>query len=214
MQKILTAAVLAGTLALPGLAMAQAAGGAAGGGNAGGGAGTEGNYAVQALPSQRLAVTQPNGRGAALTISSSGVREVQQVLNRLGYAAGTLTGNWDQGTQRAMAQFQAAHGLEPTGNLDTSSIAALGLWPRLIGNPLGNGNQSLVANATGAPPPRGNEVASGTAGSGGGTEQGGGAGGGALSAGGAGGGAGGGTAGGGAGSGATGGGATGTPPGR
>jgi hypothetical protein len=30
MQKILTAAVLAGTLALPGLAMAQAAGGAAG----------------------------------------------------------------------------------------------------------------------------------------------------------------------------------------
>ena len=194
MQKILTVAVLAGTLALPGFAMAQGVGGAAGGGNAGGGtggtaaaapgtagggAGAEGggNYAVQALPSQRLAVTQAYGHGAVLTISSAGVREVQQVLNRLGYAAGTLTGNWDQGTQHAMTQFQAAHGLEPTGNLDISSIAALGLWNRLIGNPLGNGNQSLVANATGAPPPRGNEVAGGVAGSGGGTEQGGGAGG-------------------------------------
>ena len=203
MQKILTAAVLAGTLALPGFAMAQAAGGAGGGGNAAGGAvaapglgggGTEGgNYAVQSLPSQRLAVIQAYGRGAALTISSSGVREVQQVLNRLGYAAGTLSGNWDQGTQRAMSQFQAAHGLEPTGNLDISSIAALGLWNRLIGNPLGNGNQALVSNATGAPPPRGNETAGGIAGSGGGAV---------------------GTVGGGAAPGGVGGGATGAPGGR
>jgi peptidoglycan hydrolase-like protein with peptidoglycan-binding domain len=137
-----------------GTAGAQQQAGGAGGGAAAGGA-EAGNYATRTMPSQRI-VTQNVGRGAVLTISGSGVREVQQALNRLGYAAGPITGNWDKDTARAMAEFQGAHGLEPSGNLDISSIAALGLWNRLIGNPIGNNNESVVGtNATGAPPPRG-----------------------------------------------------------
>lgn len=153
---LLTAGVLAGALALPGVALAQ------GNGN---------NAPEGPMPSQRLVNTQAAGQGAVLTIAGSGVREVQQALNRLGYSAGPITGNWDGRTQHAMAQFQAAHGLAPNGNLDISSIAALGLWNNLIGNPNGNGNRPLVAmNTNGSPPPRGNggSFANGAFGNGGG----------------------------------------------
>jgi peptidoglycan hydrolase-like protein with peptidoglycan-binding domain len=98
------------------------------------------------------------GRGAAgalVAVSPSGVREVQQALNRLGYFAGPVNGEWDRETADAMVHFQEAHGLEPTGNLNFSSIAGLGLWTNLIGNPLGNNNKSLVSS-NGAPPARGN----------------------------------------------------------
>ncbi|HJU18917.1 MAG TPA: peptidoglycan-binding domain-containing protein [Stellaceae bacterium] len=160
LNQILLSAVMAGALALPGVALAQ---GTAGAGNAG-----SGNQAThktanpnQNLPSQRYAVTRSVGQGAILTISSSGVREVQQALNRLGYSAGPLSGNWDQPTIRAMQAFQAAHGLEPTGNLDIASIAALGLWQNLIGNPTGHGHNNMIGqNLTGAPAPRGNETGS------------------------------------------------------
>jgi peptidoglycan hydrolase-like protein with peptidoglycan-binding domain len=120
-------------------ALAQNAAGAAGGvnanrgvavNNAGGGAG--------------------DNLGAFVTISPSGVRQVQQALNRLGYFAGPLTGNWDEQTARAASQFQAAHGLEPTGNLNFSTITLMGLWEDLIGNPIGN-----VVQNNGVPPPRG-----------------------------------------------------------
>lgn len=158
--KFLATALTAGALALPGAAMAQGAGGGAGGGNATGGA----NPGIGTLPSQRYAVTGNQGQGAVLTIDASGVREVQQALNRLGYNAGPLSGNWDRPTQQAMAHFQAAHGLVPNGNLTVSAIAALGLWPRLIGSPTGSGHQGMVAqNATGAPPPRGQNGGNGGA---------------------------------------------------
>ena len=54
-----------------------------------------------------------------------------------------------------MQNFQAAHGLSPNGDLTLSSIAALGLWNNLIGNPNGNGNRPLIAKASGSPPVRG-----------------------------------------------------------
>ena len=144
--RLLAPALLAGALALPGAAMAQNAG------NSG-----ANNGPVGTVPSQRIINTKPNGQGAALVIAPSGVREVQQALNRLGYSAGPITGTWDKKTQRSMQSFQAAHGLSPNGDLTLSSIAALGLWNNLIGNPNGNGNHPLVARntQTGAPPPRG-----------------------------------------------------------
>jgi Putative peptidoglycan binding domain len=101
------------------------------------------------------AATRMAGPGGALaTISPSGVREVQQVLNRLGYFAGPINGVWDRLTADALLHFQEAHGLEPTGNLNFSSIAGLGLWENLIGHPIGPNNNLLNAS-TGAPPPRG-----------------------------------------------------------
>ena len=118
--------------------------GAAVGAGAGGGAGGGGAGAARGVG------------GALIAISPSGVREVQQALNRLGYFAGPVNGEWDRETADAMLHFQEAHELEPTGNLNFSSVAGLGLWDNLIGNPLGNGNKALVAN-NGAPPARGNK---------------------------------------------------------
>jgi Putative peptidoglycan binding domain len=92
--------------------------------------------------------------GALITISPSGVREVQQALNRLGYFAGPVDGVWDRLTADAMVHFQEAHGLEPTGNINFSSIAAMGLWENLIGHPIGSNNNLLNAS-NGAPPQRG-----------------------------------------------------------
>lgn len=101
-------------LALPGLAFA----------NTGGAAG------VNTLPSQRIINSRPNGSGASLGISPARVRRVQQALNRLGYNAGTITGSWNQATSRATQDFQAAHNLAPTGNLNATTLAALGIGRR------------------------------------------------------------------------------------
>ncbi|HEX5454826.1 MAG TPA: peptidoglycan-binding domain-containing protein [Stellaceae bacterium] len=91
-----------------------------------------------------------------LEISPSGIRQVQQMLNRFGYSAGGLTGRWNPVTARAMSEFQAAHGLEPTGRLTIGSIGALGLWNGLIGNPNGAGNRFALGRQNSAvPPPRG-----------------------------------------------------------
>ncbi len=80
---------------------------------------------------------------------------MQQALNRLGYFAGPVDGLWDRLTADAMVHFQEAHELEPTGNLNFSSIAAMGLWENLIGHPIGS-DKNLLKASTGAPPPRGN----------------------------------------------------------
>jgi peptidoglycan hydrolase-like protein with peptidoglycan-binding domain len=88
-----------------------------------------------------------------VSVSPSGVRVVKQALNRLGYSAGPVTGVWNEAVGQALLHFQQAHGLEPTGNLNISSIAALGLWTRLVGDPLGNQRKALetVEDLTGAP---------------------------------------------------------------
>ena len=116
------------------------------------------------MPNQRIVNGQSNGGGAILTISPSGVRQVQQALNRRGYAAGSINGVWDRATASAMVNFQQAHGLAPTGNLNLSSIEALGLWDNIIGHPLGNRNGN-GNNMASYPPGRGNGNSGRTVGS-------------------------------------------------
>jgi peptidoglycan hydrolase-like protein with peptidoglycan-binding domain len=169
MTRILVAALLATALAAP-AAMAQTAG--ANGTNGMTGANTTNganNGAAAAngtngTANQRVTNESAGGMGAIITVSPSGVREVQQALNRLGYAAGVINGVWSQATAQAMIHFQQAHGLEPTGNMNLSSIAALGLWNNLIGDPLGNNHKALAGNSA-APPPRGGKNASNVGGS-------------------------------------------------
>jgi peptidoglycan hydrolase-like protein with peptidoglycan-binding domain len=153
MKHTLMAVLLASALAGP-AAFAQTAGTGGGAGGAGAGAANNG-----AMPSQRVANENNQGSGALLTVSPSGVREIQQALNRLGYAAGTVDGVWNRATAQAMVHFQQAHGLEPTGNLNMTSIAALGLWENIIGDPNGNGRKALTAQNSGAPPTRGGKQA-------------------------------------------------------
>ena len=106
----LTSALLASAIAMPG-AFAQTAAGA-GGAN---------------LPSQRIVNESANGTGASLTLSPATVRRVQQELNRLGYNAGNVTGSWDRPTRIAVAHFQQARGLAPTGTLDEATLSTLGV---------------------------------------------------------------------------------------
>ena len=50
---------------------------------------------------------------------------VQARLNYLGFGAGPITGEWDEQTRRAFAQFQVANALSPSGELDPESIECL-----------------------------------------------------------------------------------------
>lgn len=176
-SNLLIAALLAGAMSMP---MAMAATPETGAGGAGGGttaapSGAGGAPAAKsgaeepggataaksgaseagggATANEQQANAVANGTGAALTISPSGVREVQKQLNRLGYAAGSVDGTWNRATATAMTEFQRARGLDPTGNLNIGSIAALGLWGQLIGNP--NGRVGPMSRNNGTPPARG-----------------------------------------------------------
>ncbi len=148
-SNLVLSALLASVMAMP-VAMAQTA---SGGGNAGGNGGAAG---AATLPSQRITNETVQGTGALVTVSPSGVRQIQQQLNRLGYNAGFVNGIWNRSTEIAMTEFQRAHGLDPTGNLNFSSVAALGLWNNIFGNPIANNNEALVGEQnSGMPPARG-----------------------------------------------------------
>jgi peptidoglycan hydrolase-like protein with peptidoglycan-binding domain len=98
--------------------------------------------AAKAVVSAPAAQSGPQ-LGAILTVSPSGVRVVKQALNRLGYSAGPVTGAWNRQVSQAILEFQEAHVLEATGTMTVSTIAALGLWNRIIGDPLGNGRKPV-----------------------------------------------------------------------
>lgn len=70
--------------------------------------------------------------GEPIWLNADGVRQIQQVLNQRGYAAGHLDGNWNNDTTIAATHFQQAQGLEPTGTLTTNLLAAVGMsrWER------------------------------------------------------------------------------------
>lgn len=55
------------------------------------------------------------------------VRDVQQALNDKGYSAGPADGQWGPNTENAVKRFQQASGLSQTGELDGSTMAALGV---------------------------------------------------------------------------------------
>jgi peptidoglycan hydrolase-like protein with peptidoglycan-binding domain len=58
--------------------------------------------------------------------SPATVRQVEQALNQAGYDVGNVDGQWDQQTAQAAQAFQRTNGLEPTGTLTTTLLAATG----------------------------------------------------------------------------------------
>ncbi|NEO86924.1 MAG: peptidoglycan-binding protein, partial [Spirulina sp. SIO3F2] len=54
------------------------------------------------------------------------VKELQVALKSLDYYQGEATGEFDQATQKAVADFQADQGLEPTGSFDRSDARRVG----------------------------------------------------------------------------------------
>ncbi len=71
-------------------------------------------------------VTSPRSSTAS-AYDPSLVRSAQQALNDKGYNAGTADGQWGPATQDATRRFQQASGLPATGELDRSTLTALGV---------------------------------------------------------------------------------------
>ena len=55
------------------------------------------------------------------------IRQVQQRLNSRGFDVGTVDGKWSLATQEGVKRFQAQQGMIPTGQLDETTLGALGL---------------------------------------------------------------------------------------
>lgn len=76
---------------------------------------------------QIITQEQASGTGAALRLSPSTVRRIQQELNKRGYHAGHVDGSWGPVTAAATKNFQQAQGLEPTGRANLRTLEALGI---------------------------------------------------------------------------------------
>lgn len=73
------------------------------------------------------------------------VRAVQQRLNQLGYST-EISGNYDAGLRNNVMRFQSETGLRPTGEVDLSTIGALGINVEPVG-------VAPTTTAMAAPPP-------------------------------------------------------------
>jgi peptidoglycan hydrolase-like protein with peptidoglycan-binding domain len=74
---------------------------------------------------QEQASAQQNGWGAPLFISMDGARQIQQSLRDAGHDPGPIDGLWGPRTAEAAREFQNEKGLEPTGNLNISTLQEL-----------------------------------------------------------------------------------------
>ena len=85
-------------------------------------------------PGSLLAMAQPPApppRGGDMLRDAS-VRAIQSRLRALGFYGGAEDGVWGPSTQVAIERFQQGRGLQPNGQLDPATIAALGLAPDVL----------------------------------------------------------------------------------
>jgi peptidoglycan hydrolase-like protein with peptidoglycan-binding domain len=61
------------------------------------------------------------------------IAQIQSALAAQGAYQGQPNGKWDDATVQAMKQYQADHGLTPTGKLDALSLQKLGLGSQVAG---------------------------------------------------------------------------------
>ena len=88
---------------------------------------------VAIILSAALLVPPPLARPSPLTyaqpLSQAGVMAVQQRLKQNGAYGGPTDGVWGPDSAAALEQFQRAHGLQVTGQLNQATVATLGLNP-------------------------------------------------------------------------------------
>lgn len=66
---------------------------------------------------------------AGNTLDRGVVRGIQQKLRQNGFYTGAVDGVWGPRTQAALSRFQRSRGIESTGELNPTTISALGLDP-------------------------------------------------------------------------------------
>jgi Putative peptidoglycan-binding domain-containing protein len=66
------------------------------------------------------------------SLASSSIQVIQTRLRDLNYYRGPSDGLWGADTQSAIERFQEGRGLQPNGQLNPMTVAALGLDPKLL----------------------------------------------------------------------------------
>lgn len=173
-SKLLTATVVASSLALAVSASAQSM-----------------NQRGQAGQGSQGATAQMGqGRGAPVYLGPEAVRQIQQKLKEQGQYDGQVDGIWGPNTKQAVRQFQQQHGMSATGNLSFATLQQMGIsLDQLASSETGSGGQTAASpdrqprSPQGSGPARGSGNM-GTGGMGGGMGGGPGAGGGSPGAGG------------------------------
>jgi peptidoglycan hydrolase-like protein with peptidoglycan-binding domain len=61
------------------------------------------------------------------------IDQIQEALAKNGAYSGIPTGKWDDSTTEAMKNYQAKHGLNPSGKLDAPTLEKLGLGSETAG---------------------------------------------------------------------------------
>ncbi len=89
------------------------------------GLGTGGSLKVSGEKPNPGPVSKPSSAGAAGGSLKARIRKAQQVLNDLGYDAGTPDGKVGKKTKTALRQFQEDNGLKPTGRFDKVTLETL-----------------------------------------------------------------------------------------
>jgi len=97
--------------------------GGVGGAYAGNEVAGKGSTTSSSSPSSSTVTSSPYESGL--------VRNVQQALNDKGYNAGQVDGQWGPATEDAVRRFQRASGLAETGQLEPSTLNALGVTSRM-----------------------------------------------------------------------------------
>ena len=70
--------------------------------------------------------TDANGKVTTPAAKDGSVRNAQAALNNQGYSV-EVDGQWGPNTQAAVRRFQADHNIAPSGKLDNTTMAALGV---------------------------------------------------------------------------------------
>lgn len=79
--------------------------------------------------SDRPAPRRPGEALGPADLDPAAIRMIQQALNSKGFEVGSPDGIWGDRTVRALREFQRSQGIEPRGEPDVYTIAALGLLP-------------------------------------------------------------------------------------
>lgn len=95
---------------------------------------------------------QLQGEGTPLHASPSEVLQVEQRLSQMGFDPGDIDGRWNDKTERALENFQKQAGLSPTGNLNLTTLSALGVQLGQDGQFLGIGQQQQGMQQRGQQP--------------------------------------------------------------
>jgi peptidoglycan hydrolase-like protein with peptidoglycan-binding domain len=93
--------------------------------------------------SSRGTVSARQANAPSLAVSEDLVRSVQQQLRDRGVNAGPVDGIWGPETHQGLQKFQQSQGLQPTGQLDTATLQALGIMDQ-------QGRTAASTSATGS----------------------------------------------------------------